>query len=445
MKRIKVILIEDDIVDRLAFKRFVEAEKLPYDCIEAGSVSDARKTLEAESFDIVISDYLLGDGTAFDILDLKLDSPVIITTGAGNEEVAVRAMKSGAHDYLIKDTERNYLKVLPVTVERAIRQKRTEERIKILSDRESGEAALVGGSGLAETLRLVDLAASTGSPVFITGETGTGKTLVAKAIHFRSTVSGAPFISINCAALPETLIEAELFGYEKGAFTGAVTPKKGLFEMAEGGTLFFDEIGEMPLPLQSKLLSVIEDKQVRRLGSVAVRSVNARIIAATGIDLEKALGKTFRKDLFYRLSVISIHIPPLRERPKDIPELCNYLLRTLTGDAGIKLPDFELRKFMDYDWPGNVREMKNILERAVILQRDSDLRPSELLGNASGRQKKIFRTSTRNEDVMSLEELEKLHIQRTLQKCSGNIAQTARFLGISLSTMKRKVKQYGLK
>ncbi|HAK61084.1 MAG TPA: sigma-54-dependent Fis family transcriptional regulator [Nitrospiraceae bacterium] len=445
MKTIKILLIEDDMVDRMAFKRLVESGKLPFDYAEAGSVSEARKILDSASFDVVISDYLLGDGTAFDILDLQLDSPVIITTGAGNEEIAVRAMKSGAYDYLIKDADRNYLKVLPLTVDKAIRQKRTEDRVKIQSDREAEEAVLIGGGGLTETVRLVELAASSDSPVFITGETGTGKTLVAKAIHYRRPVSGAPFISINCAALPENLIEAELFGHEKGAFTGAVTAKKGIFEMAEGGTLFLDEIGEMPFHLQSKLLSVIEDKQVRRLGGNAVRSVNVRITAATGIDLEKALGKTFRKDLFYRLSVIRIHIPSLRERPGDIPNLCRYLLKMIAGGRERALDDTEIQKLMDYDWPGNVREMKNILERAVILQKGPEFRPSELLGKDRTPHKPMSGVSSEPDGIVTLEELEKDHIRQTLHNFSGNITRTARVLDISLSTMKRKVKQYGLK
>ena len=227
-------------------------------------------------------------------------------------------MKGGAYDYLTKPFE---LDDLGLTVERAFRTAELEgiEQVQTYRrEKEIEEAVLVGGTGLDETMRLVELAAASESPVLITGETGTGKTLAAKAIHYRSKLASFPFISINCAALPENLIEAELFGYDKGAFTGAVTAKKGIFEMAEGGTLFLDEIGEMPLHLQSKLLSTIEEKTLKRLGSESFRRVNVRIIAATSVDLERSLGQTFRKDLYYRLSVIRIHLPPLRERRQDL-------------------------------------------------------------------------------------------------------------------------------
>ena len=255
----------------------------------------------------------------------------------------------------------------------------------------------------------------------------------------------APFISINCAALPENLIEAELFGYEKGAFTSAVARKRGIFEMAEGGTLFLDEIGEMPLHLQTKLLSVIEDKQVRRLGGESTRPVNVRIIAATGVDLENCLGKTFRKDLYYRLSVIRIHIPALRERRECIPILCDHLLRQLPGSREIKINDDELSKLKAYDWPGNVRELKNILERAVILQSGPEIRPSELIRETGVRRGPVPVASVSDDPIMTLEEMEKNHIRRVLAGLSGNITRTAKALGISLSTLKRKIRNYGLK
>ncbi len=279
--------------------------------------------------------------------------------------------------------------------------------------------------------------------MLITGETGTGKTLVAKAIHYKGRALKAPFISINCASLPENLIEAELFGYEKGAFTGAVAARKGLFEMAEGGTLFLDEIGEMPIHLQAKLLSAIEEKNLRRLGSESVRPVNVRIIAATGINLEDFLGQTFRKDLYYRLSVIRMHIPPLRERRADIPMLCKHLLKALADGHEVELSDAELANLSSYDWPGNVRELKNILERAYLLQRGSEFRPSELLGQTT-RKTALLALATENADpdapILPLDEVEMRHIQFVLGRCSGNYTQTAKALGISLSTLKRKLK-----
>jgi transcriptional regulator with PAS, ATPase and Fis domain len=275
--------------------------------------------------------------------------------------------------------------------------------------------------------------------VLITGETGTGKTLVAKAIHYRGPSPKAPFISINCASLPETLIEAELFGYEKGAFTGSVAARKGLFEMAEGGTLFLDEIGEMPVHLQSKLLSVLEDKILRRLGSESVRTVSVRIIAATGLKLEEHLGKTFRKDLYYRLSVIRMHIPPLRERCPDIPQLCSHLMKTITGHE-VPLSEAESARLCQYDWPGNVRELKNILERAYLLQKGEEFRPADLLGKGQQSLRSAGTEPDMDAPLLALEEVEMRHIRYALSRLSGNYTQAAKALGISLSTLKRKLK-----
>jgi DNA-binding NtrC family response regulator len=445
MRKIRLLLIEDDPVDRMAFQRFAGEESFPYEYATARSISDAKRLLSSEGFDCVIADYQLGDGTAFDILELNLEIPVIITTGAGSEQIAVQAMKAGAYDYLIKDHERNYLKVLQVTVEGSLKQKRTEERVKIQSERESGKAVIIGGDGgMAETLRLIELAASSSSPVLITGETGTGKNLVAKAIHYRSAARTEPFIGINCLSLPENLIEAELFGCEKGAFTGAITGRKGVFEMADGGTLLLDELGEMPLHLQGKLLSVIEDRKVRRLGGEIEKSFNVRITASTNVDIEKAVGNSFRKDLYYRLNIMRIHIPPLRERRQDIPPLCHGLLKEMTGRKDAGLPDAELKKLMEYDWPGNVRELKNILERAVILQRGCELRPSEFLTKMDGREKgpqnAVLSSFPADDDIMTLEEVEKKYIHQTLRKLSGNRLKTASTLGISLNTLKRRIK-----
>lgn len=443
-----ILVIDDDRIYGDTVKDYFARDSMRV--FVTHTAKEGLETCSRERIDVVLLDQQLPDAEGYTLCPAILKhneaTKIIFATAYPSFENAVKALKAGAHDYLTKPFG---LEELGLTVERAIRTAELEgiEQIQAYQrEKESEEAALVVGAGLAEVERLAGLAAAADSPVLITGETGTGKTLVAKAIHYRSGIAGAPFVGINCAALPENLIEAELFGYDKGAYTGAVAARKGIFEMAEGGTLFLDEIGEMPLALQSKLLSVLEDKTVRRLGSESFRRVNVRIIAATGIDLKRALGAAFRKDLYYRLSVIRIHLPPLRERCRDIPELCSYLLKHM-GYRHADLSEAEQTTLMKYDWPGNVRELKNILERALLLQHGSELRPSLLLETTLG----IAPTAPAcppplaGDDMATLAEMEKRHIRRTLDKLRGNLTQTARALDISLSTLKRKIKEYGLK
>lgn len=400
-----------------------------------------------QRIDIVLLDQNLPDVEGHTICPAILakndQTKIIFVTAHASFEGAVKAIRAGAHDYLSKPFELEELSLAIGNAAKTLALEKVAQIEHYKTSRESEEAVLVGGSAkLADILRMVDLASSADAPVLITGETGTGKSVAARSIHYKSAARKEAFISINCAALPENLIEAELFGYEKGAFTGATASKRGVFEMAEGGTLFLDEIGEMPLHLQTKLLGVLEDKKVKRLGGDSIKPVEVRIVAATVADLEASLGKTFRSDLYYRLSVIRIHIPPLRERKEDIPGLCAYLLGKVALGRDITLPDSEVRRLTEYDWPGNVRELKNILERAVILQKGPVIRPSELLGTA----KAIPATQPVEvtEDILSLAEVEKRHIEQTLEKLSGNYSQTARVLGISLSTLKRKLAEYHL-
>ena len=444
----KLLIIDDDQIFCETIKDYLTGDAL--DVMTAHTAREGLAACSGGKIDVVLLDQNLPDGEGHSlcpaILKCNDQAKIIFATAYPSFENAVKALKAGATDYLSKPFE---LEELNLAVNRAFRTLELErvEQIQDYQTAKAGdEAVIIGGKCLVETVMLVERAASSASPVLITGETGTGKTLVAKVIHYQGPAGKAPFISINCAALPENLIEAELFGYEKGAFTSAVAKKRGIFEMAEGGTLFLDEIGEMPLHLQAKLLSVIEDKQVRRLGSESVRPVNVRVMAATSADLENGLGKTFRKDLYYRLSVIRIHIPPLRERRECLPLLCDHLLRQLTGSHEIKIDDQELSNLKAYDWPGNVRELKNILERAVILQSGSELRPSELIAKTGGHDQRGADPALTSEDVIAtLEEIEKKHIQQALTRLSGNITQTAKVLGISLSTLKRKIRDYGLK
>ncbi len=447
--RKKVLLvIDDDKIYCEAVKDYLSGSAVQV--LMAHSAQDGLAFCGREPVDVVLLDQQLPDAEGYTICPaiVKLNEriKIIFATAFPSFDNAIKALKGGAYDYLTKPFE---LDDLGLTVERAFRTAELEGIEQVQSyrtEKESEEAVLVGGTGLDETMRLVELAAASDSPVLITGETGTGKTLAAKAVHYRSKLASFPFISINCAALPENLIEAELFGYDKGAFTGAVTAKKGIFEMAEGGTLFLDEIGEMPLHLQSKLLSTIEDKTLKRLGSEAFRRVNVRIVAATSVDLERSLGQTFRKDLYYRLSVIRIHLPPLRERRQDLAVLCDTLLKRL-GYRHAVLSGEERQKLLQYDWPGNVRELKNILERAAILHHGSELKPSLLLESSAGfpAQPAPAAPSDGGLPLRTLQDMEKEHIQQALSTLAGNLTQSSKALGISLSTLKRKIKEYGLK
>jgi DNA-binding NtrC family response regulator len=441
----------------------IDDEKGLCDTLSDYLVSEKRNVLTAHTgaeglsicsqrkVDVVLLDQKLPDmeGVSLcpSILQHHEQTKVIFMTAYPSFENAVEAIKMGAYDYLSKPFE---LEEMDLTIERALRTLELEGIEQLQSykhDKENEETVLVcDKGGLAETITLVDVAASENAPVLITGETGTGKSVVARIIHYKSSAHKRAFLCINCAAFPENLVEAELFGYEKGAFTGAVTSRKGIFELAEGGTLFLDEIGAMPLHLQSKLLGVLEERKIRRIGGESIKPVDIRIIAASNTDLERAVkSKSFREDLYYRLSVIRIHIPPLRERREDIVELCDYFIHTMAKGREVTLPDSEVEKLMEYEWPGNVRELKNVIERSLILQKESVLKPSEFLtGNLTVTSASSAFSRPSGNGIIPLEEVEKDYIRHVLDQCSGNYTHTARALGISLSTLKRKVRSYGL-
>jgi DNA-binding NtrC family response regulator len=399
--------------------------------------------------DVVLLDQKLpdGDGTDFcgPIMDCNERTKIIFITGYPSFDHAVKAIKAGAYDYLSKPFE---LGELLLTLKHALRTVELEhvEQIQDYHQKqESSRFNLIGTTGgLKEVQHLVDLSAGSRAPVLITGETGTGKTMVARAVHYRSQAAGQAFIPINCAAIPENLMEAELFGYEKGAFTGAVTAKKGLFEMAAGGTLFLDEIGEIPQHLQSKLLGVLDDGQIRRLGGQSLKPVRARVIAATNADIGRAVAeRKFREDLYYRLSVVHIHVPPLRERLKDLPDLCRFFLSRIAPDQVIHLPEEQIRALQAYAWPGNVRELRNIIERAVLVRMDSRIEPAGLLSQ-HGIRCTPAQSHKPPEGIKTLQAMELEHIQRALCYFNDNHTHTAKALGVSRSTLMRKLKIYGL-
>ena len=448
-KRKTLLIIDDEKVFCSTVREYLESDRL--EVLTAHTGADGLAICANRKIDIVLLDQKLPDGEGHSlapvILEKNEQSKIIFITAFPSFENAVTAVRLGAHDYLSKPFD---LEALKLTIDNALRTldlERVEQIQNYAREKDRETSVIVGDSGaFAEVLALMDMASKMDGPVLITGETGTGKNLVAKAIHYKSPFAGSAFVSINCAALPESLIEAELFGYEKGAFTGAAGAKKGLFEMADGGTVFLDEIGDMPRHLQSKLLSVLEDKTLRRIGSTTVTPVNVRVIAATNAELESALGKTFRKDLYYRLSVVRIHIPPLRQHREDIPALCDFLLSKIARGRDVRLPESEVAKLKHYNWPGNVRELRNILERALFLQKGPVLEPSLLLaGTGAADRCPPKPVCIPVSGLKTLAQMERETAQHAVMSFAGNMTQSARALGISVSTLKRKLVDAGLR
>ncbi len=443
-----LLIIDDEKIFCANVQDYLKSDRL--EVLAAHTGADGIAVCSEKKIDIVLLDQKLPDGEGHTLAQIILEkndqTKIIFITAYPSFENAVTAVRLGAHDYLSKPFDIEELRLTIENTLRTIDLERMEQVLNYTRDKERAASIMIGNSAVfSEVVRLVARAAVMDAPVLITGETGTGKNLVARMIHYKGPSARSPFISINCAALPENLIEAELFGYEKGAFTGATSAKKGLFEMAEGGTVFLDEISDMPLHLQAKLLSVLEDRTVRRIGGTTVIPISVRIIAATNSEIENALGKTFRKDLYYRLSVIRLHVPPLREHSEDIPQLCSYLLSTMHCGRSIELPNSEIAALMAYDWPGNVRELRNILERALFLQNDSVFAPSLLLDKSPAPAGILQRETLVNGEIKTLAQVEKEAIQSALTVRAGNLTQTARTIGISISTLKRKLREYGLK
>lgn len=452
----KILIVDDDRFVRMALGEALRSWQ--YETIEASTVAEAIKVFGSEEPRIVLLDIDLPDGSGLDVLnDIKAIKPetiAVMITGSVDVPNAISALRSGAHDFIGKPVR---LEELRITLRNAIEVqtlRREVKRNRIEKAQEFSFSEIIGDS--APLMKAIDVArrvaASDVSTILLHGETGTGKDLFARAIHYSSERSNAPYLAINCAALPANLIESELFGYEKGAFTDAKQRKEGLFEQAQGGTIFLDEIGEMELALQAKLLRVLEDGAYRRVGGLKDIPLNARIIAASNKDLRKASeAGDFRLDLYFRLSIIQIDIPPLRDRGEDIILLAQHYIEKANHkrrDVKLKGLSSEVAKmFKGYAWAGNVRELRNVIERASILE-DGDLvttahLPADMLerriGNAGNSSSSIVLPA----NGVSLETLEQELAKQAMDRCGGNLTQAAKLLEISRDQLRYKLKKSG--
>jgi two-component system, NtrC family, response regulator HydG len=447
----KILVVDDDASHRTMLKAVLAAEG--YQVEEADDGDNACRRVEDDIFDLVLMDLRMrrmdGDAAQIKMAAIAPKMPVIIMTAYGTVRSAVQALKSGAHDYLTKPIDVDELKIL---VAKALDHYQLEEENLNLKERLNARfdfAGIIGRSpsmrDLFETLAMV---APSEATVLIQGESGTGKELVANAIHHNSHRRDHPFIKVNCAALPETLLENELFGHEKGAFTGATGPKKGRFQMADQGTMFLDEIAEMTPATQAKILRVLQEREFEPVGGTRTVRVDTRIISATNSDLEAAIAAgRFREDLYYRLNVVTVKVPPLRDRAIDIPLLADYFLdhyaeknhRHLKGIQPVTLD-----LLLQHPWPGNVRELENAIERAVIMTRGDSVGPEDLPTALQHRPSGKASQEPVLASGRSLKEVEREMIIKTLADMNGNRTRTAEMLGISRRTLQLKLKEYGI-
>lgn len=433
-------------------------ESLGFACREAESAEVALPQLEIESPDIVLADLMMPNMSGLEFLPrVKEQLPlceIAIMTGHGSIESAVQAMKLGACDYITKPFRVEELKLLLQRMQDKVQLVAENQFLRERVNAEMELNGIVGSSSrIRDVLRMVARLKETRTPVLITGESGTGKELVARAIHYRGSFAKRPFVAVDCGSLVPTLIESELFGYEKGAFTGALRSKEGLFQSADGGTIFLDEIGELSTEMQAKLLRVLQEKEVRPVGSNQKTKVEVRVIAATNRDLETAYkeGK-FRKDLYFRLNVVTLHLPPLRERRSDIPSLIHFFLDKLAPGRALNISPAANRCLMQYEWPGNVRELENCIERAVALGTSDTIEMSDLPPALRESQDSRPSSDETSGHLLpdsiagdtDLEELERSTIQRVFEQVNGDKALARKMLGISRATLYRKLKRYNI-
>ncbi|MBN1830494.1 MAG: sigma-54-dependent Fis family transcriptional regulator [Deltaproteobacteria bacterium] len=441
MQKTKILIVDDELIMRESLAGWLERDG--HEVTKTASGEEALEVLKESRFDILLVDIKMEGMSGLDLLkQVKESDPevsVVMITAYGSISTAIEAMKNGAYDYLLKPFEPDELGVLIEKITAFQAQARENLYLRQqYHDRARFESMIGQSKSMQEIFDLIQDIAPTGSTVLITGETGTGKELAARAIHTHSSRSEGPFVSVNCGSIPEHLMESELFGHLKGAFTDAKETRKGRLELAHGGTLFLDEIGEISMRMQIDLLRVLEDRVFYRVGGTQPIDIDFRVIAATNRDLEEAIKKgAFREDLFYRLNVISFQMPSLRERKEDIPLLANHFLHRFSQETNksVELISREaIDEMMLYEWPGNIRELENAIERAVVVCKGPKVMPDDL---------PIFRPEyICVPPSNSLMEVEKAHIQQILNNNQWNISRSAAILGIDRSTLYGKIKRY---
>jgi two-component system response regulator HydG len=446
---LNLAIVDDERATREACRE--AAQTMGFRAVAADSAEQIYRMLECQPIDVVLLDLKLPGAGGLEALqhikERRPDAEVIVVTGYATVQSAVQAMKNGAYDYVTKPFSMDEFRLILERVAVHLRLKTENRMLREKIKSKQGYGGIVGRAPEMEKLyRMIAKAALSTHPVLILGESGTGKELVARSIHFSGPFNAKPFIPVDCGSLVPTLIESELFGYVKGAFTGAQQSKEGLLTMAEGGTVFLDEIGEMSTDLQAKLLRAIQEKEVRPVGSTRRISINVRILAATNKDLEQGVAQgTFRRDLYFRLNVLNLRIPPLRDRRQDIPLLLGYFLDRISRESGRvrTLSDAAIKSMLAYDWPGNVRELENCVERACALSSGPLIQVTDLPSSLTGGGQHTPLNGDGSAKIVPISELEKRTILNTITQLNGDKLLAARLLGIGKTTLYRKLKEYG--